>query len=95
MNPSTFEADGGDVAFSRIGPSAFQSLFEAIGIDQLHPLLNPPGLLTKAFVAEGGGDAGVVVAATACHDVGIDLVVFEGYEFPQLINAEATQPVFA
>ena len=42
---------------ARVGPGPFQTLFEAIGIDQLHPLLYPPRLLGKPVVADRGVDA--------------------------------------
>ena len=45
MHPASLEANRGDVALAGIAPSAFESFFESVAVDQLHPLLNPPGLL--------------------------------------------------
>jgi hypothetical protein len=59
MHPPTFKANGGDVAAAGILPGPLQPLLEAVGVDQLHPLLHPPGLLTQALIAELGGDGAV------------------------------------
>ena len=57
MHPPAFKANGGHMTFSRVGPGPFQALFKAVGIDELHPLLNPPGLLGQTVVTDRGVDA--------------------------------------
>ena len=56
MDPAALKANREHVALAGVGPGALQPLFVAVGVDQLHPLLHPPGLLAQALVAEGGGD---------------------------------------
>ena len=57
VNAAAFKADREDIAFTGVGPGPLQALLEAVAVDQLHPLLNPPGLLAQALIAELGGDA--------------------------------------
>lgn len=51
MDPAALKADREHVALAGIGPGALQPLFIAVGVDQLHPLGHPPGLLAQALVA--------------------------------------------
>ena len=46
------------MTFPGVAPSPLQAFFEAITVDQLHPLLHPPRLLAKAVVGDEGVDTG-------------------------------------
>jgi len=53
-----FEADREHVATAGVLPGTLQPLLEAVAVDQLHPLLDPPGLLRNALGSELGGEGG-------------------------------------
>jgi hypothetical protein len=56
MHPAPFKPNRGDVSGTGVFPGAFEPFFEVVAIDELHPLLDPPGLLAQALVAQLGGD---------------------------------------
>ena len=62
MHAAAFKADRGHMAFAGVAPGPLQPFFEPVTVDQLHPLLNPPGLLAEAVVADGGDAVAVAVA---------------------------------
>ena len=62
MHAAAFEADRGHMAFAGVAPGPLQPFLEAVAVDQLHPLLDPPGLLAQAVVADGGDAVAAAVA---------------------------------
>ncbi|CAI8151334.1 MAG: Uncharacterised protein [Synechococcus sp. CC9902] len=54
MHPAPLKANRGHMTFAGVAPGSLQSFFEAITVDQLHPLLNPPGLLAQSVFTERG-----------------------------------------
>ena len=52
MHSSPFKANRCHVSFTGVGPGPFEAFFEAVGVDQLHPLFNPPGLLPESLVTQ-------------------------------------------